>query len=223
LSLAFGFIAALAVSAVAEPSRIDPAAQAVVERTRTTTATYSVYHWDWIRLSNGEPYRQWSAEFHHGTRHRVESPLFRGVADCAAGTGTLLFLATGETRTGAAVARSACGIDSNEDVTSIELAGETGSAFGPAETVRLFAGGKERIYVVDRDGVLLAAEIFATAEGNSECLQSAPTALERSVPEGDIFSEDSLAYSVVAPRFQRPPAGNFGDYWIGDRRCIEEP
>jgi len=55
--------------------------------TRNTTATYSVFAWNIITRSNKPTEQEWSAEFHQGALHRVETPRDRIIADCAAMTG----------------------------------------------------------------------------------------------------------------------------------------
>ena len=65
------------------------------ERTKRTRATYALYSWNWIKGDGFEGGPQWSAEFHRGTLHRVETPRFRVVADCAAGTGAMIDVDSG--------------------------------------------------------------------------------------------------------------------------------
>jgi hypothetical protein len=75
----------------------------------------------------------------------------------------------------------------------------------------------ERFYVVDRDGVLLGAEIYALR--GRGCLQSEPLAVERSLPPGDLFSVESLERSVVPQRMRRAPQRRVGDLWTPGRSC----
>ena len=198
---------------------IDPRAQQVVERTRTTNATYARYAWNWVRDADGSVRREWSAEFHRGTLHRVETPSLRVIADCAARTGMAVDVATGETFEGPSVAAVACGISAHAPVESLEWLGARDSRFGPVETVRLTDPEDERIFVVDADGALVAFEVFARTADRATCLQGEAVAVERRVPEGDIFSAESLVESVVPDRHRAPPAAPVGDLWTRDRPC----
>ena len=215
----FGACAAAAAAETAEPAP-DPRARAVFERTKQTRATYALYSWNWVKGSGFETGPHWSAEFHRGPLHRVETPHVRLVADCSAGTGTMLRVDSNETESGAGVARAACGINSNFPLRSLEWLGRKSSRFGPVETVRILDRSDERIYAVDESGVLVASEIFPRDPKATYCVQQEPLAIERRLPGTDMFSPRSLSRSFAAERFATPPEAAVGDLWLGTRRCV---
>jgi hypothetical protein len=173
-----------------------------------------------VKGSGFEAGPHWSAEFHRGPLHRVETPNVRLVANCAAGTGTLLQVDRNETESGARVAHAACGINSNLPLRSLEWLGRKSSRFGPVETIRILDSTDERLYAVDETGVLVASEIFPRDPAAKYCVQQEPAAIERRLPAADIFSPGSLGRSFAAERFRTPPKAPVGDLWLGTRRCV---
>lgn len=140
LRLRSGVLAVVVVATAAcqaSTESLDEATLAVVERTRKPTANYSAYSWNWLTVPGKAPREEWSAEFHNGSRHRVETPGVRLVADCAVGTGVGTGLEDGVTTRGQAVANAACGINSNKDLEKAEHLGQLQTSFGPADRVRL--------------------------------------------------------------------------------------
>ena len=198
----------------------DKRAQALYERTKSTRATYALYSWNWVRGPGGKAaVPRWSAEFHQGKLHRVETPHIRIVADCEAGQGTLLDVATDRTESGPAIARAACGINSNFEMRQLEWLGRRESRFGPVDALRILDPADERLYVVDEAGMLVASEIFPRDPSADYCVQQEPLAVERRLPADDIFSAASLRESFAAGRFTDLPPAPVGDLWLGTRRC----
>jgi hypothetical protein len=197
-------------------SEADERALEVIERTKATRATYSLYSWMWVEDPDGSTRDGLSAEFHRGNRHRVETPNARVVADCEAQTGTGLDLATGERITGRHLAQIACGINTARPIVDISWLGSEPSRFGTVDRLRVVDEANERFYAVDRDGVLVGAEIYPL-DGRG-CLQSEPLAVDHSVPEGDLFSAESLDRSFVPQRFRRVPE-RIGDLLTPGRSC----
>lgn len=220
-ALAFWVLAAAAAPGGerADPPA-DPRAVAAFERTKRTRATYALYAWSWVKGSGFESGPRWSAEFHRGNLHRVETPEVRVIADCAAGTGTMFEVASGRTESGSAAAGAACGINSNFPIRALEWLGRRDTRFGPLDMLRVVDSADERIYGVDRSGVLVASEVFPLVEGSGACLQLEPLAVERQLPAKDMFSIASLAKSFAAARFRSPPKTYAGDLWLGARRCV---
>ena len=102
-------IISTACSGCLEAQIVDQRAQTAVDRSRTPTANYSVFTWnEAITLDRGQV-SEWSAEFHRGKLHRVETPLNRLIADCGKQTGTWLDVTTGKRVTSERVAKAACG------------------------------------------------------------------------------------------------------------------
>ena len=199
----------------------DQRALAVLERTKTTRVTYSLYSWMWVEDVDGAARDGLGAEFHSGNLHRVETPNARVVADCEAQTGTGLDLTTGERITGRHLAQLACGISTARPMVEVSWLGVAPSRFGPVDRLRIVDEEAERFYAVDRDGILVGAEIY-TLDGRG-CLQSEPLAVERSLPEGDLFSAESLDRSFVPERVLRAPDRRVGDLWTPGRSCPAEP
>jgi hypothetical protein len=220
--LFFWLVFALAADASARPAppSSDARAGAVFERTKQARATYALYSWNWVKEAGSGAGLQWAAEFHRGSLHRVETPNIRVVADCAAGTGTMLQVDSGETRSGPGIAGAACGINSNFQIRRLQWLGRKATRFGPLERLRILDPANERLYAVDRDGILVAAEIFPRDGAGGGCLQQEPLALEKTLPAQNIFSEESLGKSFAAPRFRSPPKAYSGDLWLGSRRCV---
>lgn len=198
----------------------DARAKAAFERTKRTRATYALYSWNWIEGAGFEGGPQWSAEFHRGTLHRVETPRFRVVADCAAGTGAMIDVDSGRIESNSAIAGAACGINSNFPIRNLEWLGRTETRFGTVDRLRVVDPEDERIYAVSRAGVLVASEVFPRGKGTGSCLQSEPLAVEKTLPARDMFSEASLSRSFAAARFGAPPRAYSGDLWLGTRRCV---
>jgi hypothetical protein len=221
-ALALLLIYAVAGAPVGEGARPapDPRAKAAFERTKRTRETYALYSWNWVKGSGFETGPHWSAEFHRGNLHRVETPHVRVVADCAAGTGTMFEVASNRTESGAAAAGAACGINSNFPIRDLEWLGRKETRFGPLDMLRLLDPADERIYAVDQAGVLVASEIFPRNKGSGSCLQQEPLAVEKALPAEDMFSEESLRKSFAAARFRSPPETYAGDLWLGTRRCV---
>jgi hypothetical protein len=215
-------LAALGIAGAtsAEPAP-DARARAVFDRTKQTQATYAHYSWNWVKGSGFATGPHWSAEFHRGRLHRVETPHIRVVADCAAGTGTFFHVETGEGEDSPAAARAACGINSNVPLRSLQWLGRKPSRFGPVDVVRILDPAEERIYAVDDDGVLVSTEIFPRDPAAEYCVQQEPLAIERALPADDMFSKDSLRRSFAAPRFETVPEAPTGDLWISERRCVD--
>jgi hypothetical protein len=195
--IAAGLFAAL------EDDSVDPRAAAVVERTHTTNATYSVYLWTTINLPGRAPIGEWAAEFHQGTLHRVETPRDRIVADCAAMTGAHLQVSTGAIDRGGEYARTACGIDQGEILHS-RWVGRLQTDFGAADAILLSRSDGDRTYAVTDNGALIA-ETISDEAGELRLINHA-VALLPSLPSTDIFSEDSLRNSVVADKYRLEPA-----------------
>ena len=217
--LLFSALAGAACAKASEPAP-DPRAKAAFDRTKRTQETYALYSWNWVKGSGLETGPHWSAEFHRGNLHRVETPHVRLVADCAAGTGTMLQVGSGKTESNSAIAGAACGINSNFQIRNLEWLGRKATRFGPVDMLRVVDPEDERIYAVDQTGVLVASEIFPRDKGSGSCLQQEPLAVETTLPAADMFSAESLRNSFAAARFRSPPKAYAGDLWLGTRRCV---
>jgi len=200
--LAFAFLAFALPAGAQDDAQVD----AIIARTKNTRATYAAYYWNWITAPGQLPVQEWSAEFNDGSRHRVETPGDRIIANCAERTGTALF-ADGRKVTGPNVAGAACGINTNLSFFSKAYLGQVKTRFGMADHVRVTDLTNTRTYLVSQDGIIITSTV-AERTGNGRMLLRLETmALKRSLPRPDIFSEASLAASVVPPARQKAPRG----------------
>lgn len=203
LSMALAGCAAAATDAPGESSA---KAMEVLERTRTTDATYALYVWNRIAIPGQEPVEEWSAEFHSGDLHRVETPRDRVVADCGAGTGTALSLATGEVTEGPQIAGAACGINANAAITGAQWVGPVQTPLGSAERVRILDREHVRDYDVAANGALLRTAYSENRPGGRLLLTATAVGLEPALPEAAMFDRKSLERSFVPDRYKAPPA-----------------
>ena len=186
----------------AAKDKVEAGAAEVIDLTRQTSATYSVYTWNTIPRFGDDPIEEWAAEFHDGRYHRVETPRDRVVADCAAMTGTHRNLATGEVMRSPEIAKSACGVAANATIVSArEEAAGTGR-FGAVWRIVVRDPRNERTYEVAANGAIVAATI--KLHDGTLLLESRAFALLGDVPPS-IFSEASLRRSAVAAQYRRPP------------------
>jgi hypothetical protein len=220
---AAALVAAASAMAPAKPRQKDPPpdprAQEVFERTKRTEATYSLYSWHWREGRFGPPIQHWAAEFHSGSKHRVETPEVRVIADCAARTGTVYFIAEERSESAPAFAAAACGINANVPIRRLEWLGRKESRFGPVDTIRIVDVIDERTYAVDQKGVLVGSEYSARDPARRDCVKTEPLAYLADLPAGDAFSEDSLRRSLVPERYRQGPAAPVGDLWVQERSC----
>jgi hypothetical protein len=223
-ALAFLLICALAGPALGKkrPAKMpaDPRAQAVFDRTKNIRATYALYDWNWRRGDDGHVSLHWSAEFHRGTLHRMETPDLRAVADCSTRKATLVEIRSGRTESHAWIANAICGIRSDKIMYRLEYLGRKNGRFGPIDTIRATELLNERYYGVDEAGIVVATEYFSTDAALKGCVQTEPLAIEKELPEADMFSVESLARSFVPEKYQRGPEAPAGDLWSGSRRCV---
>lgn len=196
-------VSALACSACSVGSnlRSDTKPEEVIERTRRTTETYSLFAWNDVPEA-GKIKDGWSAEFHQGNLHRLETPGIRVVADCDAMTGTSLDVATGKKFSDTSIAKAACGINTNFPIHSAEWLGRYPTRFGEANRIRITATDAVRTYDVLDNGALVAA-LYADGEGRS-LVKNHAIAVLATVPR-NIFSEESLIKSFVPAQFQSKP------------------
>ena len=176
----------------------------VVDRTKTTQTTYTVYTWNELSR-DGTQVQEWAAEFHSGDKHRVETPRDRLIADCRAQTGSGLTPATGETLEGLAVARAACGINTNKAFLAIEWQGEVKTPFGMADRVRLVDKDDIRTYDVSPSGVIVRATYARNSPDAPVELMSEAVSILSELPSPDMFDKASLTKSYVPDRFRAAP------------------
>ncbi len=177
-------------------------AQALIALTRETRATYMVVSSNLVFRPDGTTVREWSAEFHDGILHRVETPRDRIVADCEAMTGIHLNVATVQIDEEPWVARAACGVQANSTMLSARLGGVRQTRFGPATHLVIIDGTDIRTYDVAPDGALIGATI--TGRDGKKKLVMRAIYYASKVADG-IFSATSLGRSAVPAHLQEQP------------------
>lgn len=172
----------------------------VIKRTQTTSATYSLISTNEIRRDD-ETIHEFSAEFNQGDWHRVETPRDRIVTNCRTGWTAHLNVATGDISHDDQMSGVACGIWTGDGVRSAEMTGSKQSTFGQLQQLKLETYAAMRTYEVAPNGAIVA-ETITDQSGKLRLLMKA-ISLSKQVPPGDIFSEKSLARSVVPDDLQR--------------------
>jgi hypothetical protein len=168
--------------------------------------TYSLYLWNWVTPPGEPPSEGWSAEFHSGELHRVETPRDRLVANCRTGTGFAYSIESGRILEGEWIARTACGIDTNTTFAAAEWKGLVQTPFGPADRIRIVTSELIRRYDVSPGGVLLGTTFYDNSPGETERLVNWAVAVENRLPARDMFDKASLDRSFVPERYKRSPA-----------------
>jgi len=193
----------ISATGYAAPVRsIDPKAEQVISRSRTTAATYTIY-WR-VRYSEGSgtPDHAWGATFRDGPLLRVEDVRSRAVADCAAVKGTQFDLSVGrdDYQIGRKVAQRYCGIDADRKVRSARWLGQKPGTFGLVDEVEIVDEDGTFTYQVAAKGELVG--VASTWRGTNSTSVAEPMLIEYGVPTGDLFSRLSLASSKVPKAIQ---------------------
>lgn len=203
-------VAALSAACAEPPAPMDAArsdkGKAILERTKSTRATYALYSWTVMEGAGGRR-AEWGAEFHDGNRHRVETPGARVIADCASGAGAIHVVATGEVSRRDRIGDDACGIATGTAVASIRSLGKVETSFGPADRVEVTDASFVRTYDVSPEGVLLRSTyaLRPGASGPMDALVSVAVAVEPTLPAADIFEVSSLDRFMIPHEYRRAP------------------
>ncbi len=192
---------------LASRAEIEKVAQ-IISRTKTVSTTYAVYFWNHGRSPSLASADEWSAEFHSGSLHRVETPRDRVVANCAEGTGAYLNLASGLVSKGPGVAAAACGINTNRQFIAVKWMGRVQSFSIPADRIQLTDSSNIRTYDVSDDGVILASVYALRDPQKSTELETFAVSLSAVLPDKSMFDEASLQKSFVPEQFKKPPLPN---------------
>jgi hypothetical protein len=180
-------------------------ALAILDRTKKVTTTYSVYLWNRITQPGAEPVEEWSAEFHSGDLHRVETPRDRIVADCRAGTGILFSVPNDAFARGPHVANAACGINMNSTILKVEWVGTVKTRFGEAQRIRVVDRDFVRQYDVSREGVLLGSTYTENRPDGRMVIQTEAVGYEAALRDAATFDPASLDKSFVPEDYRRAP------------------
>ena len=209
ISVALGGLAILAGCSMAQLPQNPANAQkvdAVIERSKSTRVTYSIYNWNIVNSPDGAAREEWSAEFNMANQHRVETPRDRIVADCQAQVGSWFNLESGATETGAGQAMAACGINTNRPFLTKDWLGPVTTPFGPADRVRVSDHDLVGTYDVNSDGVILRTVFETNDTKRSRVLLDVAVSYSADVPDTKMFDKSSLEKSYVPEAWTRAPA-----------------
>ena len=191
----FAFSLALSVPQAAPNEAQAALVQQLIERTKTTQASYALVSRNETRRDDATIH-EFAAEFNQGDLHRVETPRDRIVTNCRTGWNAHLNIATGTVTHDDATAGMACGIYTGDGVVNAEITGTKTSQFGLLQELKIkTVTGLTRIYGIAPNGAIVSEEIVDPA-GKPRLLTTAMS-LSHRLPQTDIFSEASLAKSAV--------------------------
>jgi hypothetical protein len=202
------YLAAALLSALAGAAQayaVDAQAQAVIDRSKAARQTYALYEWTRISRPGEQPVEQWSAEFNHGGRHRVEIPQIRVIADCDTGAGVVFTVPLQRREPSPDTAKVACGISTEAELLAGKWLGEVDTPFGVADRIQLTDAQLVRTYDVIKSGVIVHTEFHARGPGEPEVLSSRAVAVLPELPAGDLFSDASLDRSFVPEAYKTAP------------------
>lgn len=204
LKLLFGIVpATLTACTPATAGEDNAAALAVLERTKTASATYTIHIWNRVTNPNEPAFEEASAEFHKGELHRIETPRDRVVADCRAQTGAHLSVETGEITEGPRIAAFACGINTNFPMLSIELLPDVETKFGVAQRVRVTDKQNIREYSILENGALAKTTYTENRPDGQVLIVAEAILLDDRVPENMMFDKASLERRYLPANVQR--------------------
>lgn len=179
------------------------AALAVLERTKTTRATYTIHIWNRVTNPGKPAFEEASVEFHKGDLHRIETPRDRVVADCRAKTGAHLSVETGEITEGPEIAAFACGINTNFPILSIEILPNAETKFGVAQRVRVADKQNIREYSILENGALAKTTYTENRIAGQVLVVAEATLIENSVSEHVMFDKASLGRRYLPTSAER--------------------
>lgn len=196
-AIVFGLIACLPGCA----SATEDGAEAIANRTRTTTSTYAAYEWGGAVNEDGSTEEHWTAEFHSGDWHRMEAPKMRVVANCRTHVGFFYDVTKNETTDAPNAYRGACRIYASPDVASTVRLPTVESAFGRLDRIQITDQEFVREYAITSRGVIMASDWNAKSGLKVPCIRSRTFAVLGILPKGAIFSRESLALQVTPPQY----------------------
>jgi hypothetical protein len=207
-----------AISLVGCTAIANPVAEAVVDRTRYTTATYAVYLWGSAVGEDGKAEEHWSAEFHSGDWHRMDGPNMRVIANCRTHVGYFHDVATGETTNAPNAYRGSCGIYDAPNVINVALLPQITGGGQRLDQVEVTDAKFVRLYAIDQRGVIVGSDWMATNGSAAPCIKTRALAVLSTLPEADIFSKESIGKSIVPSRYQSAPR-SVPELELSGRKC----
>lgn len=203
----FAAILAVALAACSAQAQdpITPEVRAVIERSRNPTTDYTSLQV--VRVTSGnERFIATSAEYHLGTRHRVETRPTRTLIDCATGLAIVYDVRAGTTRRMAG-GQGMCGIADAEPVQSSRLLPAETGRLGRTDIVELTGPDFVRRYAVTQDGILASTNYTPRRADVPTRVETLHAEIRRGSPDPAMFEEASLARAFApAPETLRPDA-----------------
>lgn len=191
----------------AAPQGDDDSGWSIIQRTKTTNATFSSYQWATIRDEQGKNLDGWTADFRSGDWERLEVAQVRVVANCRTHEGYYYDVASGETKTSDDIWLTACGIDTSEPIIATDRLPSIQGSDGPLDLVRIKTAVWIRYYAIDRNGVIVRMSRVAANGASMPCVQNNAVAILKTLPSKDMFSRESLTQSFTPERYRQPPKG----------------
>lgn len=196
---------ALAACSSRAQEPVPPEVRAVIERSRRPTADYTSIHVIQV-TSGGERFIATSAEYHRGTRHRIETRPTRILIDCATGAAIVYDVHTGTTERKEG-ATGMCGIADAEPVLSSRLLPAETGRFGRTDIVELTGPDFVRRYAVTQDGILASSNYMPRRPDVPTRVETLRAEIRRGPPDPALFEEASLARAFApAPETLMPVA-----------------
>jgi hypothetical protein len=204
MSLALAALFALTPLSQSQASTpaLDPKAQEIILRTRSSNGTYTIYWRTYGGEDGAKTDFAWGATFRRGPLLRYESRDKRVVADCAARTATRYYDSIGrnEYSSGLKIAKSYCGIDSELGILSSQYLGQVESKFGLLDKIRVADREAVHVYSVTSGGEIVG--VASNYQGSKYTIIAEPMSFDQSVPAGDLFTRKSLTSSKVSKALQ---------------------
>ncbi len=198
-----GSALALAACSAQAQDPITPEVRAVIERSRNPTTDYSSFHVDRV-VSGGERFTATTAEYHRGTRHRIETPQTRSLIDCATGLAIVYDVRAGTTRRMEG-GQAMCGIADAEPVQSSRLLPAETGRFGRTDIVELTGPDFVRRYAVTQDGILASTNYTPRRPDHPYRVETLHAEIRRGSPDPAMFEEAGLARAFApAPEALTP-------------------
>jgi len=173
-------------------AQLPPNVQAVLDRSRSTRANYSVVvtaevSWDENRWTETQ------AEYQQGPLHRVEVARTRILANCDTGRAYVYDVRAGHLVAPPPSGTGACGVDINADqVMSGRLLEPVTGSYGRADVIELTGVNFIRRYAVTGDGIIVATAYVPRRPDVHFSMRTVTVAVTRGRQNPEMFDPRSL-------------------------------
>lgn len=197
----------------------DQSARALLERTKTTTATYASYGWLYQRDDEGNRTDTWALELHRGELYRGEGIKVRTLVNCRTHVGWLYDIASDTLTRNDEIWVGACGIFSGGQIIAVDLLAPINDRrFGRLDVLRVTDRRNLRYYAIDRRGVIIRSAWAAANGSPAPCIQQEPIAILQKLPADTLFMPEALKHSLVPERYRAAPKA-VPPLALSGRRC----